>query len=199
MGYTGVDVAKAALQVADSRGVRQGCFANSPEGIERFLHWLRGGGELEPPRLIIEPAGAYRHPLIAALSQAGVSYTRVNPAQTAAFARVPGKGAKTGPVDARLPASLPAVRGESRQPEPKPPAAGGAGEPQGPGAPPGLGRSGNCGRPATAGKRRVKGRHSEGAGGGGPQPLGSGPFLPLAPPAGIGQPGTRHRAIDPGD
>ena len=45
MGYTGVDVAKAALQVADSRGVRQGRFANSPEGIERFLHWLRGGGE----------------------------------------------------------------------------------------------------------------------------------------------------------
>ena len=62
--------------------------------------------------------------MIAALSQAGVSYTRVNPARTAAFARAPGKGAKTGPVDARLPASLPAVRGESRQPEPSPPPQG---------------------------------------------------------------------------
>ncbi len=42
MQYIGVDVAKASLQVSDVSGTRQGDFPNTPEGIDRLLHWLAG-------------------------------------------------------------------------------------------------------------------------------------------------------------
>ena len=82
-----------------------------------MLGWLSKGYPYGDLQLIVEPTSTYHHPLVRALGAQGVTYTLINPARTAAFARVQGKRAKTDPVDARLLASL----GESQQPEPSPP------------------------------------------------------------------------------
>lgn len=81
------------------------------------MRWLSKGFPNGGLHLIVEPTSTYHHLLVQALADQGLPYTLINPARTAAFARVQGKRAKTDPVDARLLASL----GESQQPEPTPP------------------------------------------------------------------------------
>jgi transposase len=120
MHYLGVDVAKDTLEVADGSGRHRRSYPNTGAGIEALLHWLAQDfcpGELH---LVLEPTSTYHHPLVVALAAQKVPYTLINPAHTAAFARVQGKRAKTDRVDARLLASL----GESQQPEPTPPPQG---------------------------------------------------------------------------
>ena len=117
MEYLGVDVAKDSLEVADSTGSRRGSFPNTTAGIQRFLSWLSRSFPNSDQHLIVEPTSTYHHPLVQALAARELAYTLINPARTAAFARVQGKRAKTDPVDARVLASL----GESQQPEASPP------------------------------------------------------------------------------
>ena len=117
MGYLGVDVAKDLLEVAESTGTRERSFPNTRAGIGKMLGWMSRvfpDGELQ---LIVEPTSTYHQPLVRGLVAREVAYTLINPAQTAAFATVQGKRAKTDRVDARVLASL----GESQQPEPTPP------------------------------------------------------------------------------
>ena len=117
MEYVGVDVAKETLEVADVSGSQGRSFPNTQAGIQRFLRWLSRSFPKGGRHLIVEPTNTYHHPLVCALAAQGVAYTLINPAQTAAFAKVQGKRAKTDRVDARLLASL----GESQQPKPTPP------------------------------------------------------------------------------
>ncbi|MDP6495987.1 MAG: transposase, partial [Dehalococcoidia bacterium] len=112
MEYVGVDVAKETLEVADVSGSQGRSFPNTQAGIQRFLRWLSRSFPKGGRHLIVEPTSTYHHPLVCALAAQGVAYTLINPAQTAAFAKVQGKRAKTDRVDARLLASL----GESQQP-----------------------------------------------------------------------------------
>jgi len=103
MGYLGVDVAKDSLEVAESTGTHGRSFPNTTAGIGKMLGWMSRvfpNGELQ---LIVEPTSTYHHPLVQALAAREVAYTLINPAQTAAFATVQGKRAKTDRVDARLP------------------------------------------------------------------------------------------------
>ncbi|PKB79410.1 MAG: hypothetical protein BZY88_13280 [SAR202 cluster bacterium Io17-Chloro-G9] len=86
-------------------------------GIRGFLRWLSRSSYNGDWHLIVEPTSTYHHPLVHTLAAQGQAYTLINPAHTAAFAKVQGKRAKTDRVDARLLASL----GESQQPEVTPP------------------------------------------------------------------------------
>ena len=113
MEYIGVDVAKDSLQGSNSSGSRKRRFGNCPEGIAGLLHWLEGRPGLDRVHLIMEPTSTYHQLLVQTLAAAQVSYTLVNPAQSAAFARAQGKRAKTDPVDARVLAAF----GESQQPQ----------------------------------------------------------------------------------
>lgn len=117
MEYVGVDVAKETLEVADASGSHRGSFSNTQAGIQKFLSWLSRSFPNCGWHLIVEPTSTYHHPLVWALAAQGLAYTLINPAQTAAFARVQGKRAKTDRVDARVLASL----GESQQPKSTPP------------------------------------------------------------------------------
>ena len=82
-----------------------------------MLGWLSRSFPSSGKHLIVEPTSTYHHPLVRALAALGLPYTLINPARTAAFARVQGKRAKTDRVDAKVLASL----GESQQPEASPP------------------------------------------------------------------------------
>lgn len=117
MEYLGVDVAKDSLEVADTTGSRRRSFPNTTAGIQEFLRWLSRSFPNSEQHLIVEPTSTYHHPLVCALAARELLYTLINPARTAAFARVQGKRANTDRVDARVLASL----GESQQPEPSPP------------------------------------------------------------------------------
>lgn len=117
MKYLGVDVVKDCVVVADASGALGKSFHNTQAGVEEFLRWLSKGFPNGALHLIVEPTSTDHHLLVQALADQGLPYSLINPARTAAFARVQGKRAKTDPVDARLLASL----GESQQPEPTPP------------------------------------------------------------------------------
>ena len=117
MEHLGVDVAKESLEMTDASGSRGKSLANTAAGIEALLRWLARSSPIGDVHLIVEPTSTYHHPLVHALAAQGLAYTLVNPARTAAYARVQGKRAKTDRVDARLLASL----GESQQPKPTPP------------------------------------------------------------------------------
>ena len=120
MEYVGVDVAKDSLEVAIASVSQGKSFPNTKTGIGAMLRWLSRSFPDGDPHLIVEPTSTYHHPLIQTLAALGLSYTLINPAHTAAFAKVQGKRAKTDRVDARLLASF----GESQQPKPSlPPAA----------------------------------------------------------------------------
>ena len=116
MEYFGVDVSKDSLQVSDGQGSRKRAFRNTRQGIAGLLGWIEGASGQDGAHLILEPTSTYHHPLLAALGDTPALCTLINPARTAAFARAQGIRAKTGPVDARVLASL----GESQQPQPTP-------------------------------------------------------------------------------
>ena len=151
MGYLGVDVAKDSLEVAESTGTHGRSFPNTTAGIGKMLGWMSRvfpNGEL---RLIVEPTSTYHHPLVQALAAREVAYTLINPAQTAAFATVQGKRAKTDRVDARLLASL----GESQQPGVHAASARRPGGAQGPAAPCGLSEEGASSSTQSSGHRQL--------------------------------------------
>jgi transposase len=75
-----------------------------------LVSWVPCAAESQ---VILEPTRTYHQPLVQALAAEGIPYTVINPARTAAFARLRGVRAKTDRVDARLLARL----GESQQPE----------------------------------------------------------------------------------
>lgn len=116
MEYWGIDVAKDTLEISDAGGGRRGSFANTASGIVGLAGWVEENSPPGEAHLVLEPTSTYHHPLVQALEACRLDYTLVNPAQTAAFARVQGKRAKTDRVDAALLAAL----GESQQPEPSP-------------------------------------------------------------------------------
>jgi len=114
MTYIGIDVASATLEVGRSDSAITQRFPNNEVGITALVQWLQTRGR---PQVILEPTSTYHQQLVQALALQNVPYTLINPARTAAFARLQGKRAKTDRVDARLLATL----GESQQLQPTPP------------------------------------------------------------------------------
>lgn len=105
MTYYGIDVSKAALDVAAHGGVTQRV-PNDALGIATLVAQLRAA----PPTLIVlEATGVYHHTVTAALVAADLPVAVVNPRQVRDFARSTGQLAKTDRLDAQVLARFAAV------------------------------------------------------------------------------------------
>jgi transposase len=99
MTAVGVDVGKAALDVAIDGVTGVLRFANTVVGIRKLVRRLR---EVPEVRVVVESTGGYEDPLLDACSDAGLWVCRINPRQARDFARATGELAKTDAIDARL-------------------------------------------------------------------------------------------------
>ncbi len=104
--YTGIDVSKAALDVAVYGKVERHSFTNDEQGISQLVSWLKG---LNPEMVVMEATGGLETPLVAALGVAGVPVAVVNPRQVRDFAKSIGRLAKTDALDAEVIAHFGAV------------------------------------------------------------------------------------------
>lgn len=99
----GIDVSKAALDVAQTGRREDQRFENSRAGIARLIAWLPRGAHV---RIVLEATGGYEQDVLSACLAAGVWVCRVNPRQARNFARAGGQLAKTDQLDARLLADM---------------------------------------------------------------------------------------------
>lgn len=95
----GIDVSKAALDVAFGldEPVRQ--FPNTPRGHRALAGALR---RRRPTRIVMEATGGYELPVLRHLDGRELPAVRVNPRQVRDFARSTGQLAKTDEIDARV-------------------------------------------------------------------------------------------------
>lgn len=99
MTAVGIDVGKAALDVAIDGVVGVERFANSAAGIRRLVCRL---GKVHSPRVVVEATGGYEELVLEACCDAGIWVARINPRQARDFAKATGELAKTDAIDARL-------------------------------------------------------------------------------------------------
>jgi transposase len=99
MTAVGIDVGKAALDVAVDGvpGVQR--FANTADGLRKLLKLL---ASVAAPRVVVEATGGYEDAVLEACSDTGVWVSRINPRQARDFARATGELAKTDAIDAKL-------------------------------------------------------------------------------------------------
>lgn len=111
--FVGIDVSKAALDVAVRPAGAVFQVANDPDGIAALVDRLR---PLAPALVVLEATGGYEAPAVAALQVAGVPVAAVNPRQARDFAKATGRLAKTDRIDAQALAHF----AEAVRPEPRP-------------------------------------------------------------------------------
>lgn len=99
MTAVGIDVGKAALDVAIDGVAGVARFANTPVGIGKLIGRLKG---IADARVVVEATGGYEETLLDVCCDAGVWVARINPRQARDFARATGELAKTDQIDARL-------------------------------------------------------------------------------------------------
>lgn len=99
MTAVGIDVGKAALDVAVDGVPGVVRFANSAAGVRKLVRALQQVGD---PRIVVEATGGYEDALLEACCDAGLWIARINPRQARDFARATGELAKTDAIDARL-------------------------------------------------------------------------------------------------
>lgn len=99
MTAVGIDVGKAALDVAIDGVVGVERFPNSPAGIRRLVRRLE---KAHSPRVVVEATGGYEELVLEACCDAGIWVARINPRQARDFAKATGELAKTDAIDARL-------------------------------------------------------------------------------------------------
>lgn len=111
--FVGIDVSKAALDVAARPTGEAWRVANDPDGIDALVARIAG---LAPALVVLEATGPYGAPCVAALAAAGVPVAVVNPRQVRDFAKATGRLAKTDALDA----AVLALFAERVRPEPRP-------------------------------------------------------------------------------
>jgi transposase len=109
----GIDVAKAALDVAVRPQGEERHLANDAAGIADIVGWLQA---LHPQVIVVEATGGYEAPLVAELAVASLPVAVVNPRQVRDFARATGRLAKTDRLDAQALAHF----GQAVRPTPRP-------------------------------------------------------------------------------
>jgi len=109
----GIDVAKAALDVAVRPQGEEWHLANDAAGIAEIVGWLRA---LNPHVIVVEATGGYEAPLVAELGGASLPVAVVNPRHGRDFARATGRLAKTDRLDAQALAHF----GQAVRPTPRP-------------------------------------------------------------------------------
>ena len=100
IAYLGLDIAKRSLDLSAHPAFTQGSFPNDPAGHRALVAALRQVSG--PLQIICEATGCYEHHLLAALHEAQVPVTLVNPRQVRDFARAKGLLAKTDSLDAAV-------------------------------------------------------------------------------------------------
>lgn len=99
MTAVGIDVGKAALDVAVDGAPGVVRYANTKVGIGKLVRRLE---TLEAPRIVVEATGGYEEALLEACCDAQLWVCRINPRQARDFARATGELAKTDALDAQL-------------------------------------------------------------------------------------------------
>jgi len=108
----GIDVAKAALDVAVRPSGEARHLANAAAGIGELVGWMQA---LSPEVIVVEATGGYEAPLVAELGIAHLPVAVVNPRQVRDFARATGRLAKTDRLDAQALAHF----GQAMRPTPR--------------------------------------------------------------------------------
>jgi len=109
----GIDVAKAALDVAVHPAGEERHLSNDAAGITELVRWLQ---TVHPSLIVLEATGGYELPLVADLGIASLPVAVVNPRQVRDFARASGRLAKTDRLDAQVLAHF----GHAMRPTPRP-------------------------------------------------------------------------------
>lgn len=97
--WIGIDVAKAALDVADTSTARPWQVTNDEAGIAGLVAELLGR---QPTLVVLEATGGHERAVTAALAVAAIPVAVVNPRQVRDFAKATGQLAKSDALDARL-------------------------------------------------------------------------------------------------
>lgn len=111
--FVGIDVSKAALDVAVRPTGEAWQAANDPNGVDALAARI---AEFDPALVVLEATGPYGAPCAAALAAAGVPVAVVNPRQVRDFAKATGRLAKTDALDA----AVLALFAERVRPDPRP-------------------------------------------------------------------------------
>jgi len=111
--YVGIDVSKAALDVAVRPTEQQWTVSNDEKGIDQLVPRLVA---LSPALVVLEATGGLEVPVVAALAAAGLPVVVVNPRQVRDFAKATGRLAKTDRLDAYVLAHF----AEAVKPAPRP-------------------------------------------------------------------------------
>jgi transposase len=110
--YTGLDIAKLNLQLHLAGRLHD--LPNTAAGHRRLLKLLAA----QPgAQVVCEATGGYERDVVAALHQANVPVSVLNPARVRHFARATGQRAKTDPLDAAVLSAY----GQALQPKPTAP------------------------------------------------------------------------------
>jgi transposase len=110
--YTGLDIAKLNLQLHLAGRIRD--LPNTAAGHRRLLKLLAAQPGVQ---VICEATGGYERDVVAALHQAKVPVSVLNPARVRHFARATGQRAKTDDIDAAVLSAY----GQALQPKPTTP------------------------------------------------------------------------------
>src|SRR5258708_2580832 len=109
----GIDVAKAAVDVAVRPRGEARHLANAAAGIGELVGWMQA---LSPQVIVVEATGGDEAPLVAELGIAHLPVAVVNPRQVRDFAKATGRLAKTDRLDAQALAHF----GQAVRPTPRP-------------------------------------------------------------------------------
>jgi len=113
MGFVGIDVAKAHLDVCVRPTGETFRVGNDDAGISELVGRLVAAA---PTLVVLEATGGYEAPVVAALAVAVLPLAVINPRQVRDFAKATGKLAKTDLLDAAVLAQF----AEVVRPEPRP-------------------------------------------------------------------------------
>ncbi len=97
--FAGIDVSKAALDIAVGRNGHTWRVGNDLDGIQSAIQRLR---PFNPELVVVESTGGLERPLLSAFVSAGLPISLINPGRVRQFARSAGLLAKTDKIDARL-------------------------------------------------------------------------------------------------
>ena len=109
--YTGLDIAKLNLQLHLAGRFHD--LPNTATGHRRLLKLL---AKVPGVQVVCEATGGYERDVVAALHQAAIALTVLNPARVRFFARAQGQRAKTDPIDAQVLTAY----GQALRPKPTP-------------------------------------------------------------------------------
>jgi transposase len=111
--YIGLDIGKAAIEVAIEQRDEKHSITNDPAGLAALLRIVR---KTPNAHVVMEATGGYERLAHERLTRAGIPTSVVNPVEVRQFIRGLGQRAKTDTIDA----AMLAVFGRRRQPDPTP-------------------------------------------------------------------------------